>query len=139
MPSFPEDKQRWENDVLGPALRRSPERREQFETSSGIPLERLYLPADPNSPYPEAQGFPGQYPFTRGLQPTQYRGRLWTMRQYAGYATAEESNQRYKYLLGPRASGRHGRSVPAPARACPRTRKWAAAPRRPIAARRAAR
>ncbi len=108
MPSFPEDKQRWENDVLGPALRRSPERREQFETSSGIPLERLYLPADPNSPYPEAQGFPGQYPFTRGLQPTQYRGRLWTMRQYAGYATAEESNQRYKYLLG---QGQTGLSV----------------------------
>src|SRR5688572_15134625 len=108
MAELSEDQQRWEDEVLKPALRRSPERREHFETSSGIPLERVYLPADPTAPYPDNQGFPGQYPFTRGLQPTQYRGRLWTMRQYAGYATAEESNRRYKYLL---AQGQTGLSV----------------------------
>ena len=105
MAENPDKKQRWEAEVLAPALRRAPERREHFETSSGIPLERVYLPADPDAPYPEQIGFPGQYPFTRGIQPTQYRGRLWTMRQYAGYATAEESNQRYKFLLSQGQTG----------------------------------
>src|SRR6266849_1152155 len=108
MTDLPEARQRWEEGVLGPALRKSPERRPEFETSSGIPLERVYLPPESPASYTEKQGFPGGYPFTRGIQPTMYRGRLWTMRQYAGYATAEESNRRYKFLL---AQGQTGLSV----------------------------
>ncbi|NLE76080.1 MAG: methylmalonyl-CoA mutase, partial [Chloroflexi bacterium] len=101
-------REEWENETLGPALARYPERRERFETSSGLPVERLYTPADVPMDYGETLGFPGQYPFTRGVQPTMYRGRLWTMRQYAGYATAEESNRRYRYLL---EQGQTGLSV----------------------------
>jgi methylmalonyl-CoA mutase N-terminal domain/subunit len=92
MTDLADAKRRWEERTLNPALRKNPERRAQFETSSGIPLERLYLPADPDPDYCDRLGFPGEYPFTRGIQPTMYRGRFWTMRQYAGYATAEESN-----------------------------------------------
>jgi methylmalonyl-CoA mutase N-terminal domain/subunit len=101
-------KQHWEESTLSPALRKSPERRTQFETSSGIPLERVYTPEEADSDYCEKLGFPGEYPFTRGIQPTMYRGRLWTMRQYAGYAAAEESNRRYKFLL---SHGQTGLSV----------------------------
>jgi methylmalonyl-CoA mutase N-terminal domain/subunit len=101
-------RQAWERNTLSAALRKSPERRAHFETSSGIPLERLYLPEDPDPDYDEKLGFPGEYPFTRGIQPTMYRGRLWTMRQYAGYATAEESNRRYRFLL---SQGQTGLSV----------------------------
>ena len=108
MTNLPEARQRWEDETLGPALRKSPERRAEFETSSGIPLERVYLPSDVPAGDGDTPGFPGQYPFTRGIQPTMYRGRLWTMRQYAGYATAEESNHRYKFLL---AQGQTGLSV----------------------------
>jgi methylmalonyl-CoA mutase, N-terminal domain len=81
------------------AIARFPERQKQFLTASSRPLERLYLPQDADADYMEQLGFPGEFPFTRGVQPTMYRGRLWTMRQYAGFATAEESNRRYKYLL----------------------------------------
>jgi methylmalonyl-CoA mutase, N-terminal domain len=81
------------------AISRFPERQQQFLTASSRPLERLYLPQDADPDYMEQLGFPGEFPFTRGVQPTMYRGRLWTMRQYAGFATAEESNRRYKYLL----------------------------------------
>ncbi|MCZ7545087.1 MAG: methylmalonyl-CoA mutase family protein [Anaerolineae bacterium] len=98
----------WEENVLKPTLARHPERREAFTTPSGIPLKRLYTPEDVNPDYGEALGFPGDYPFTRGVQPTMYRGRLWTMRQYAGYATAEETNARYRYLL---EQGQTGLSV----------------------------
>ena len=90
---------RWEEHTLEPALRRSPERKSEFKTPSGIPLPRLLTPEDPDPDYLEQLGFPGEYPFTRGVQPTVYRGRLWTMRQYAGYASAKESNRRYHYLL----------------------------------------
>ncbi len=77
-----------------------PERKETFQTLSQIPLERLYTPlSESDLDYMESLGFPGSYPYTRGVQPTMYRGRFWTMRQYAGFATAEESNKRYKYLL----------------------------------------
>ena len=100
-------RQEWEESIK-PTLERHPERREQFETISGIPLERVYTPADVEGEYLEELGFPGQYPFTRGVQPTMYRGRLWTMRQYAGYATAEASNARFKYLL---QQGQTGLSV----------------------------
>ena len=95
----------WEARLVEPALRRFPERRAVFETSSGIPLERLYTPADAPVDYAVDLGFPGEYPFTRGIQPTMYRGRFWTMRQYAGYATAEESNARYRFLLSQGTTG----------------------------------
>ena len=70
-----------------------------FETSSGRPVEPLYTPDDRPDAYLTSSGFPGEYPYTRGVQPTMYRGRLWTMRQYAGFGDAEESNRRYRYLL----------------------------------------
>ena len=108
MTNLGDSRQHWEKHILEPVLRRNPERRPQFETSSGIPLERLYLPTDPDPDYADQLGFPGEYPFTRGIQPTMYRGRFWTMRQYAGYASAEESNARYKFLLG---QGQTGLSV----------------------------
>ena len=92
-------KQEWERTILAPALSRFPERREHFATSSGIDVPRLCTPEDVRLDYDADLGFPGQYPFTRGIQPTGYRGRLWTMRQYAGFATAEETNARYKFLL----------------------------------------
>jgi len=101
-------REEWEKRTLEPTLRRFPERQERFDTLSGIPLDRVYTPADVPVDYLQDLGFPGEYPFTRGVQPTMYRGRLWTMRQYAGYATAEESNARYRYLL---AQGQTGLSV----------------------------
>mgnify|MGYP005836343389 FL=1 len=101
-------KKRWEDTTLAETISRYPERRGKFETASGIPVERLYTPDDVPVDYISDLGFPGQYPYTRGVQPTMYRGRLWTMRQYAGYATAEESNRRYKYLL---EQGQTGLSV----------------------------
>ncbi|OGO50930.1 MAG: methylmalonyl-CoA mutase [Chloroflexi bacterium RBG_16_68_14] len=98
----------WEEQMLRPALERSPERDADFETSIG-PVDRLYTPLDvADIDYDRDIGYPGEYPFTRGVQPTMYRGRLWTMRQYAGFGTAEESNQRYKFLL---AQGQTGLSV----------------------------
>ncbi len=101
-------KQDWEENTVKPVLDRFPERRGQFETLSGISLDRAYTPADVEVDYLNDLGFPGGYPFTRGVQPTMYRGRFWTMRQYAGYASAEESNARYKYLL---EQGQTGLSV----------------------------
>jgi len=99
---------RWEEELLNPAIKRFPERKPDFETSSGIPIPHILIPADPDPGYMEMLGFPGEYPFTRGVQPSMYRGRFWTMRQYAGYASAEESNQRYRYLL---EQGQTGLSV----------------------------
>ena len=81
---------------------------ESFETSSGIPLERVYLPDDYSDHYLEQSGFPGEYPFTRGVHSNMYRGRLWTMRQYAGYASAAQTNDRFKFLM---ARGQTGVSV----------------------------
>ncbi len=94
--SIEEAKQRYERTVAG-ATPGFPERLEQFTTDSGIEVKRVCLPEDYN--YMEKLGFPGEYPFTRGVQPTMYRGRLWTMRQYAGFGAAEDSNRRYKFLL----------------------------------------
>jgi methylmalonyl-CoA mutase N-terminal domain/subunit len=102
------EKKRWEEETLKPTLERYPERRKDFTTSSGIRMPRLLIPQDPDPDYEEKLGFPGEYPFTRGVQPSMYRGRFWTMRQYAGYATAEESNRRYRYLL---EQGQTGLSV----------------------------
>jgi len=99
----------WASGVLKKALDRAPERRTEFRTSAGIPLERLYTPlAVREMEYLRDLGFPGEYPFTRGVQPTMYRGRLWTMRQYSGFGTAEETNGRFKYLL---QQGQTGLSV----------------------------
>jgi len=104
-------KARWKATTLKQATDRFPERRQQFTTLSGIPVETLYTPddlAEHDHDYMHDLGFPGEYPYTRGVQPTMYRARLWTMRQYAGFATAEESNRRYKYLL---EQGQTGLSV----------------------------
>ena len=90
----------WEDTSLKKVLDRSPERQEEFTTESGIPVNRLYTPLDlPEWDYNEALGFPGQYPYTRGVYPSMYRGRRWTMRNYAGFGTAEDTNQRFRYLL----------------------------------------
>lgn len=106
--SLQDDQKRWEKEVLSKSLERFPERKKKFQTPSGIELPRFLVPPDSESAYMEKLGFPGEYPFTRGVQPTMYRGRLWTMRQYAGYASAEASNRRYQYLL---AQGQTGLSV----------------------------
>ncbi|MBM3118755.1 MAG: methylmalonyl-CoA mutase [Chloroflexi bacterium] len=98
MPS--KNKTEWQETTLAPTLKRFPERQETFETSSSIAISPVYTPEDTSEfDYSAALGYPGEYPFTRGIQPTMYRGRLWTMRQYAGFGTAEESNKRYRYLL----------------------------------------
>lgn len=89
----------WEESVLQKTLDRYPEYKKAFTTDSDIPVERVYIPRNNEERYLEKLGFPGKYPFTRGIQPTMYRGKLWTMRQYAGFGTAEESNSRNKYLL----------------------------------------
>jgi methylmalonyl-CoA mutase, N-terminal domain len=99
---------RWERETLRPALGRAPERA-RFETSWGTPVERVSTPADlAGLDYLRDLGFPGEYPFTRGVQPTMYRGRLWTMRQYAGFGSAAETNRRFRYLL---EQGQTGLSV----------------------------
>ena len=101
--------QHWQTEVVEPVLARTPERQADFTTSSGLTLKRLYTPLDSlDAAYLEQSNFPGQFPFTRGVHPTMYRGRLWTMRQYAGFGTAEVSNQRYKFLL---EHGQKGLSV----------------------------
>ena len=95
-----EGKESWEEAILQKTLSRFPERRETFITTSSAPVERLYTPLDiADLDYGRDLGFPGQYPFTRGVHPTMHRGRLWTMRMFAGFGTAEETNARYKYLL----------------------------------------
>jgi methylmalonyl-CoA mutase N-terminal domain/subunit len=102
------DKKKWLEGTYGKAVKKAPERRARFETSSGIAQEPVYAAADVRAGLEERLGLPGEYPFTRGVQPTMYRGRFWTMRQYAGFGTAEESNRRYHYLL---QSGQTGLSV----------------------------
>ncbi|MEZ4614857.1 MAG: methylmalonyl-CoA mutase family protein [Caldilineaceae bacterium] len=96
-------KARWQKETLAPQVQRLGERRAHFTTSSNmLPVETLYTPStvdEYRDGYAEKLGFPGEYPFTRGVQPNMYRGRLWTMRQYAGFSTAAESNRRYHYLL----------------------------------------
>jgi len=95
-----QEQARWEQTTLQKALERSPERYPEFITTSGQPVKRLYTPLDvADLDYLRDLGFPGEYPFTRGVHATMYRGRLWTMRMFAGFGTAEESNKRYKYLL----------------------------------------
>ena len=98
----------WEERVVQPSLKKAPER-PKLETNSGLPIKRLYTPADREGEvYERDLGYPGQFPFTRGVQPTMYRSRFWTMRQYAGFSSAAESNKRYHYLL---SQGQTGLSV----------------------------
>lgn len=93
-------KQEWRETTLASALKRAAERQEKFETSSGLDIDTVYTPEDlVNFDYTRDLGYPGGYPFTRGVQANMYRGRIWTIRQYAGFGTAEETNQRYRYLL----------------------------------------
>jgi methylmalonyl-CoA mutase N-terminal domain/subunit len=100
--------ERWGQTTLRETLDRRPERCEEFITTSGEPVERLYTPLDVEGDYVENLGFPGEYPFTRGVHPTMHRGRLWTMRMFAGFGAAEETNNRFKYLL---EQGQTGLSV----------------------------
>lgn len=108
MRQIDKEKANWEITHVQPTLGRFPERKPQFATSSDIPVDRLYLPEWDDPDYLDKLGFPGTYPFTRGVQPTMYRSRFWTMRQYAGFGTAVESNQRFKFLL---SQGQTGLSV----------------------------
>ena len=105
--------ERWKANTLGPSIKKMPEQQERTATVSGRPVDALYLPEDVDSEtareaYLTQLGFPGEFPYTRGVQPTMYRSRLWTMRQYAGFATAEETNKRYRFLL---ENGQTGLSV----------------------------
>ncbi len=100
---------RWEEQTLKPALEKSPERREVFTTLSGVPINCLYTPADLSEfDYSQDLGDPGEYPFTRGIHPTMYRGKIWTMRQFSGFGSPEDTNQRLHYLL---KQGQTGLSV----------------------------
>src|SRR5216683_6019690 len=100
------DKQRWERETLEPALKKSPERAAAFTTVSGRPIDRLYTPEDvAGIDYARDLNEPGDFPYTRGIHPTGYRGKLWTMRQFAGFGTPEDTNERYKALLGAGGTG----------------------------------
>ncbi len=102
-------RERWRVTTRAKAISRSPERRERFLTTSGVEIQDLYTAADTAALDEDRDlGRPGEYPYTRGVQPTMYRGRLWTMRQYAGFSTAEETNRRFRYLL---EQGQTGLSV----------------------------
>ncbi len=96
-----DEKARWERETAEPFAGKTPERKPGFETMAGLPVERLYTPADLSEgwSYRERLGFPGEYPFTRGVYPTMYRGRLWTMRMFAGFGRPEDTNRRFKFLL----------------------------------------
>ena len=102
-------RQAWQERTLKPTLARAPERPGPFVTTSGLPIERLYSPADlADDDFEQRIGWPGEFPFTRGIHPTGYRGKVWTMRMFAGFGAAEETNARFKYLL---AQGQTGLSV----------------------------
>ena len=106
------NKQEWQDSTLSRVTQRFPERRDSFATDSGLDLDTVYTPEDDagagGGNYADAIGYPGEFPYTRGVQPNMYRGRIWTMRQYAGYATAAATNERYRYLL---ENGQTGLSV----------------------------
>ena len=98
----------WEDRELRQFLERQPEARAEYRTASGLPVNRVYTPEDVRDTPFEEIGLPGRYPFTRGPYPTMYRGRLWTMRQIAGFGTGEDTNRRFRYLIG---QGQTGLSV----------------------------
>jgi methylmalonyl-CoA mutase, N-terminal domain len=103
------DQERWEQETLKPALEKHPERKKTFQTVSLDEVERLYTPADvADLDFAGDVSFPGEFPYTRGIHPTGYRGKLWTMRQFAGFSTPEETNARFKYLMD---QGQTGLSV----------------------------
>jgi methylmalonyl-CoA mutase N-terminal domain/subunit len=103
------ERRRWEKRTVAPAAKRVPERQDAFSTQSGMPVQRLYTPEDTaNLDYQRDLGYPGEFPYTRGVQPTMYRAKPWTMRMFAGFGTAEETNERFKYLL---SQGQTGLSV----------------------------
>jgi methylmalonyl-CoA mutase N-terminal domain/subunit len=109
MPSS--DKKQWKQETLDPAVKKFPERRENFQTDSGLDIGPLYNPEDLNArglDYDNDLGYPGEFPYTRGVQPNTYRGRVWTMRQYSGFGTAAETNERFRYLLD---NGQTGLSI----------------------------
>ncbi|MBS4067214.1 MAG: methylmalonyl-CoA mutase, partial [Sulfurimonas sp.] len=106
--SISDQKNAWQSTIVAKNIAKAPERKVEFRTTSNIEMERCFAPEFEYPGYDESLNFPGQYPFTRGVQPTMYRGRFWTMRQYAGFGTARESNERYKYLL---SAGQTGLSV----------------------------
>ena len=95
----------WLKSTYNNFIIKNPERKKDFTTASFSSVKELFTPDDANGNYEEKLGYPGQYPFTRGIQPTMYRGKYWTMRQYAGFGTAKESNERYRYLLEQGQSG----------------------------------
>src|SRR5262245_12469733 len=102
-------KEEWEQKTLDPLLKKFPERLKEFTSISGQPVQRLYTPADLDDfNYERDLGFPGEPPYTRGIHPTMYRGKLWTLRQFSGYGTAEDTNRRFHYLL---SHGQTGLSV----------------------------
>src|SRR5437870_4846571 len=104
-----EEKERWEKETLNPVLEKKAERKQSFEGVSLEPVERLYTENDTETiDVKEDIGFPGEFPYKRGIHPTGYRGRLWTMRQFAGFSSPEETNKRFKYLM---QQGQTGLSV----------------------------
>ncbi|MFT5430127.1 MAG: methylmalonyl-CoA mutase N-terminal domain/subunit [Myxococcota bacterium] len=105
MSSLKSEQDRWQQTTLAKTLARFPLRQEKFETPGGAEIPELYMPTNPAPDYLEKLGFPGEPPYTRGVQPTMYRGRFWTMRQYAGFGTAAESNERYRFLLSRGTTG----------------------------------
>ncbi|GIS93012.1 MAG: hypothetical protein CM1200mP22_02490 [Dehalococcoidia bacterium] len=109
MPSS--DKEQWKRETLDPVVKRFPERRDNFQTDSGLVIGSLYSPEDlqrQGLDYDNDLGYPGEFPYTRGVQPNTYRGRVWTMRQYSGYGTAADTNERFRYLL---ENGQTGLSI----------------------------
>ena len=106
--SVREARARWERTAVAKATAKAPLRAERFTTLSDVEVPDVVTPADVRLDYLRDLGLPGEYPFTRGIQPTMYRGRLWTMRQFAGFGTPEQTNQRYRYLL---SQGQTGLSV----------------------------
>ncbi len=102
-------KESWEKECYRPSLSQSPERLSRFSTVSDLEIQKLYTPEDiPRLDFVRDIGFPSQYPYTRGVQASMYRGRLWTMRMFSGFGSAEDTNRRYKYLL---SQGQTGLSV----------------------------
>ncbi|MFC2038891.1 methylmalonyl-CoA mutase [Chloroflexota bacterium] len=100
------NKQDWQKNTLAPILKKTAERQEKFVTSSGAELDTVFTAEDLGAPkYDQHIGFPGEYPYTRGIHPNMYRGRLWTTRQYAGFGTAEDTNKRFQWLLGQGQTG----------------------------------
>ena len=116
--------ERWQRETYEPAVRRVPERKPAFPTESGIEPAPLYGPDGSEPSEEERLGYPGEYPFTRGVQPTMYRGRLWTMRQYAGYSTPEDSNARYRFLLSQGRPASRSRSTSRRRPATTQTTTW---------------